>query len=287
MEQIGALDANFLYTETNSVHNHIASIQILELPVGQTAKDFIEGLRQVISDRRHLVPYLTRKLRYTPMNMDHPFWVEDKQFNIDNHIYEVPLETAATSEAGFSKLEEKIAELHAVPMDRSKPLWSMQVITGFADRKIAYYNQTHHVCIDGVSGQLALAMLMDPSAEVRQFEQTTNAGAKDSVQSGNLELLIQSAENLISFQADNQHRLLGQIESSVRLGQRTIDPSKQLGALMEPAPDDSLQQNNWKWQKLYRWSNFARGCKTHRQSAGLQSQRCVYEYCCWRITHLS
>ena len=65
MEQIGALDANFLYTETNSVHNHIASIQILELPEGQTAKDFIEGLRQVISDRRHLVPYLTRKLRYT------------------------------------------------------------------------------------------------------------------------------------------------------------------------------------------------------------------------------
>ncbi|MDC6449801.1 wax ester/triacylglycerol synthase family O-acyltransferase [Pseudomonadales bacterium] len=237
MEQIGALDANFLYTETNSVHNHIASIQILELPVGQTSKDFIEGLRQVISDRRHLVPYLTRKLRYTPMNMDHPFWVEDKQFNIDNHIYEVPLETADTSDAGFSKLQEKIAELHAVPMDRSKPLWSMQVITGFADRKIAYYNQTHHVCIDGVSGQLALAMLMDPSAEVRQFEQTANAGTKDSVQSGNLEMLIQSAENLISFQADNQHRLLGQIESSVRLGQRTIDPSKQLGALMEPAPE--------------------------------------------------
>jgi len=78
---------------------------------------------------------------------------------------------------------------------------------------------------------------MDPSAEVRQFEQTASAGAKDSVQSGNLEMLIQSAENLISFQADNQHRLLGQIESSVRLGQRTIDPSKQLGALMEPAPE--------------------------------------------------
>ena len=236
MEQIGALDANFLYTETKSVQNHIASIQILELPEGQTVIDFIEGLKKVISERRHLVPYLTRKLRYAPMNMDHPFWVEDKQFNIDNHIYEVALETAAKPEEGFSQLEEKIAELHAVPMDRSKPLWSIQVITGFADRKIAYYNQTHHVCIDGVSGQLALAMLMDPSTEVRQFEHQTNAGTNANMGSGDLEMLIQSAENLISFQAYNQHRFLGQIESSVRLGQRTIDPSKQLGALMETAP---------------------------------------------------
>ncbi len=236
MEQIGALDANFLYTETESAHNHIASIQILELPAGQTAEEFIQGLKSVFLARRHLVPYLTRKLRFMPMNMDHPFWVEDKQFDIDNHIYEVTLESAATQEESFTKLEAKIAELHAVPMDRSKPLWSLQVITGLADGKIAYYNQTHHVCIDGVSGQLALAMLMDPTAEVRQFEPETVVETSNSTRSEYVEMLSKSAQNLTSFQADAQNRLLGEIESSVRLGQRTIDPSKQLGALVEGAP---------------------------------------------------
>ena len=236
MEQIGALDANFLYTETKSVQNHIASIQILQLPEELTVEQFIAGFKTVISDRLHLVPYLTQKLQFVPANMDHPFWVKAQDFNIDDHIYEVALEPASSSDAGFKQLEDKIAELHAVPMDRSKPMWSIQVITGFEEGKVAYYNQVHHACLDGVSGQLALAMLMDPTTKVRQFEQPVAEAGTTNEGQGLLDMISRSAENLFSFQADGQSRLLGQIESATRLGQRAIDPSRQLGALLEQAP---------------------------------------------------
>jgi len=235
MEQIGALDANFLYTETKSVRNHIASVQIVKVPEGQSTEQFIAGLKSVISDRLHLVPYLTRKLRFLPGNIDHPFWVRDTNFDINDHIYEVALDPLAPSDDSFRKLEERIAQIHAKPMDRSKPLWSLQVITGFEEGKVAYYNQMHHACVDGVSGQLAIRQLMDPSQDVRILNEASLASAADKVPSL-LELFSKSTENLLCYQAGNQGRLLGQLESMARLGQRAIDPSKQLGALTMSAP---------------------------------------------------
>jgi diacylglycerol O-acyltransferase len=245
MEQIGALDANFLYTETKSVNNHIASIQILQLPEGQSNAEFITGLKSVITNRRHLVPYLTRKLKFVPANIDHPFWIEDQNFNIDNHIFEVALEVAlepkSESGDGFERLQKKVAEIHAVPMNRAIPLWSIQVITGFAEGKVAYYNQVHHSCVDGVSAQLAITQLMDPSSEIRSFEQPVREQSEVEEQSANnsismFELFSRSAENLFSYQADNHSRLLGQMESAAKLSQRAVDPSKQLGALFDAAP---------------------------------------------------
>lgn len=236
MEQIGALDANFLYTETKSVKNHIASIQILQLPEGQSNAEFVDHLKSVISTRLHLVPYLTRKLRFVPANIDHPFWINDQDFNIDNHIYEVPLEPNSSDGNRFELLEAKIAEIHAIPMNRDMPLWSLQVITGFADGKVAYYNQVHHACVDGVSGQLALTQLMDPSAEIRSFEQPITEQQTSKKSTSVFDLISRSAENLLSFQVDNQNRLLGQMESTAKLSQRAADPSKQLGALFDSAP---------------------------------------------------
>ena len=39
MEKLGAVDANFLYTETESVLNHIASVQRLRLAAGTDCDD--------------------------------------------------------------------------------------------------------------------------------------------------------------------------------------------------------------------------------------------------------
>ena len=42
MYKLGALDAGFLYNETELSPQHIASVQVLELPEGVTEAEFVD-----------------------------------------------------------------------------------------------------------------------------------------------------------------------------------------------------------------------------------------------------
>ena len=78
MYKLGALDAGFLYNETDRSPQHIASVQILELPAGMSEDQYFEQVKALMMDRIHLVPYFTNKLRHVPFNLDHPVWVKDR-----------------------------------------------------------------------------------------------------------------------------------------------------------------------------------------------------------------
>ena len=118
MQKLAALDANFLYTETDRMPNHISAFQILELPGGTDVDDFIANIKRGYMERLHLVPYLYRKIQFTPGNFDHPVWVTDENFDVDNHVFKAVLPGPGT----FRQLEEKIAEIHTGRLDRDKPL---------------------------------------------------------------------------------------------------------------------------------------------------------------------
>ena len=87
MYKLGALDAGFLYNETDRCPQHIASIQVLELPSDITEAEFVENLKALLMSRIHLVPYFTNKLQQVPFNLDHPVWVRDLEFDINNHVH--------------------------------------------------------------------------------------------------------------------------------------------------------------------------------------------------------
>jgi len=75
MQKLGALDANFFYSETPRNPNHVASVQKFELPEGTDRGEFVSGLKAFMAARIHLVPYLTRKIQFIPGGFDHPVWV--------------------------------------------------------------------------------------------------------------------------------------------------------------------------------------------------------------------
>lgn len=230
MQKLGALDANFLYSETELILNHIASVQRFELPEGVSAAEFAGGLKQFLMGRLHLVPYLYRKLRFVPGNFDHPFWVNDKAFNIDNHVTEVKV----PSPGGLKQTEETVARLHATKMRRDRPLWHIYVLTGLEDGAIAYYNQVHHAAIDGMGGQAAIRLLMDETPDHLICERPASfslAGREDAAT-----LMRMTFENLMQFQLGNAKRMMGSLESTTRMFQRAFDPSRHFGALGERAP---------------------------------------------------
>ena len=51
MYKLGALDAGFLYNETDRSPQHIASVQVLELPEGITEDQFIDNVKSLMMAR--------------------------------------------------------------------------------------------------------------------------------------------------------------------------------------------------------------------------------------------
>jgi diacylglycerol O-acyltransferase / wax synthase len=164
MRQLTSLDAQFLAIETPRAFGHVGGLAIYDpasAPGGElTARDVC---RQ-ISERIHLLPPFTQKLATVPLGLDHPYWIEDTDFDMDFHVREIGLAPPGDDQ----QLAEQVARIMARPLDRSRPLWELYLIHGLEDDREAMLTKFHHSAIDGVSGNDILAVLLDPHPEGRE-----------------------------------------------------------------------------------------------------------------------
>ena len=244
MYKLSATDAGFLYAETPLCPMHVASVQVMALPDGVSEDEFIASLKPFIAARRHLVPYLTNRLQATPFDLDHPLWVRDPDFDIDRHIYRVDV----PAPGGQAELERTIAELHATPMDRSRPLWEMAVLCGLADedglggRKVAYYSRVHHACLDGMAGQAATMTLMDTEPQPRPIATPPVEFSERPARHDTLSLMLDAWRNFAVDQVDQFTGWPKRLDASARLWQRALDSSESLGAPPAPAPKTNFNR---------------------------------------------
>jgi WS/DGAT/MGAT family acyltransferase len=164
MQQLTGLDAAFLALETANATGHVGGLCLLD-PRDAPAPLTLSRLTEVLAGRLPLVPVLRRKLLNVPLGLDQPYWIDDPDFDIEYHIREVALPRPGSD----AQLTEQVARLHARPLDRSRPLWEIYLITGLAKRRAAVYTKIHHAAIDGVSGAELLTVLLDLSPEGRDL----------------------------------------------------------------------------------------------------------------------
>ena len=127
MQQLTGLDASFLALETASTTGHVGGLSMLD-PGGAPGPLNLARLTEVIAERLPLVPVLRRKLLSVPLGLDQPYWVDDPGFDIEYHVREIALPRPGSD----AQLTEQVSRLHARPLDRSKPLWELYLITGLA-----------------------------------------------------------------------------------------------------------------------------------------------------------
>src|SRR3981189_3060930 len=84
--KLSSMDASFLYLETPEMPMHVGSMAIFRLPDDYKG-DFFEDFKAMIASRLHIAPILKAPLQKAPLDLDHPSWVEDDQFDIDRHIF--------------------------------------------------------------------------------------------------------------------------------------------------------------------------------------------------------
>ena len=165
MQQLTGLDAFFLTLETAHSTGHVGGVSVLD-PRGASEPLTLARLTELVAERLPLAPpVLRRKLLRVPFDLDQPYWVDDPDFDIEYHIRELALPRPGSA----AQLTEQVARLHARPLDKSRPLWEIYLITGLARRQVAVYTKIHHAAIDGVSGAELLTMLLDLSPEGREI----------------------------------------------------------------------------------------------------------------------
>jgi WS/DGAT/MGAT family acyltransferase len=86
-----------------------------------------------------------------PFNIDQPYWVEDQYFDQVYHVRHIAL----PKPCNWQKLCSMVANLHAQPLNRNRPLWEVHVIDGLDQIDgipvgcFAVLFKIHHALMDG------------------------------------------------------------------------------------------------------------------------------------------
>ncbi|AKN16810.1 hypothetical protein MHAE_00510 [Mycobacterium haemophilum DSM 44634] len=167
MQRLSGLDASFLYLETSSQPMHVCSIMELDtstMPGGYT----FDRLRDALSLRIKAMPEFRERLANSPLNLDHPVWVDDPNFHVDRHLHRIGLPPPG----GRAELSEICGHIASLPLDRRRPLWEMWVIEGVAGTdchrdggRVAVMTKVHHAGVDGVTGANLMSRLCATEAD--------------------------------------------------------------------------------------------------------------------------
>ena len=183
MQRLSGLDASFLYLETPSQPLHVCSILELDtstMPGGYT----FDRLRDELALRIKAMPQFREKLADSPLNLDHPVWVDDNNFDVNRHLHRIGLPPPG----GRNELAEICGHIAGLPLDRTRPLWEMWVIEGVAGTdaqqggRLAVMTKVHHACVDGVTGANLMSQLCSTEADAPAPEPVEGVGGASHIE---------------------------------------------------------------------------------------------------------
>lgn len=162
-----SLDASFLYLEQPNALMHVAGIYTFARPL-----DY-EAVVRYVRERLHLIPRYTERAMMVPLNLGHPTWAPDPDFDIRRHI----LRHQLRGDGSDRPLAALCARLFTQPLDRTRPLWEMHLIDGYG-KGCAMLAKTHHCMIDGASGVQLINILMDASPKPAAIAAPSSRGRR-------------------------------------------------------------------------------------------------------------
>lgn len=190
MRRLTGLDASFLYMETPNNHMHVGAIYVLD-PEGNPDACSFEAVKQTIVDRLHILPPFRWRLVEVPFGLHHPLWINDPDFDIEYHVRRAAL----PAPGGKLELCEYAAQFMARPLDRSRPLWELEVVEGLEGGRVALITKTHHAAIDGASGAELTTALLDTSIDGRDVPPPSRGFKPDRIPS-EIEVLAYAVRSL-------------------------------------------------------------------------------------------
>ena len=163
MERLTAADLSMVWPEDFGWPQDIGALAILD---GSGLLDAdgrlpIEGIRDQLGRRLHLLPRFRQLLYMPPKGLGWPLWVDAPSFDLAEHVGVFPL----GPEAGEGQLIAACEQLFQRRLDRSRPLWRLWFLPGLPEGRIGLFMKLHHAVADGIAGVAAIGAFLDLSAD--------------------------------------------------------------------------------------------------------------------------
>jgi diacylglycerol O-acyltransferase len=154
-------DAMFLHVENDVTPMHIGGVSIFEGPPPP-----FEELRAMVESKLDLTPRYRQKVRFVPLGMGEPVWVDDPHFNIDYHLRHSAIPAPGTE----TQLRATAARVFSQHLDRSKPLWEIWMVQGLDEDRWALLSKVHHCMVDGVAATDMMSLMFGERPEATNGE---------------------------------------------------------------------------------------------------------------------
>jgi diacylglycerol O-acyltransferase / wax synthase len=228
MEWMSPQDASFLHIEGPNTPMHIGGVSIFEGPPPP-----FDRLEEMVASKLDAVPRYRQKVRFVPLALGRPVWVDDPYFNLGYHLRHSALPAPGTEEV----LRRTAARIFAQHLDRRRPLWEIWMLEGVSENRWALLSKVHHSMVDGVSStDLMTVMFGDSSPPPGQ-------GWQPAPEPTGAELVLRS----LTRQAVNPAEQLRVLRSAARRPRTSLEQAQALvrgigsaAGLLRPLGSSSL-----------------------------------------------
>jgi diacylglycerol O-acyltransferase / wax synthase len=156
VQSMSAQDATFLHVENDVTPMHIGGVSIFEGPPPS-----FEELSEMVSGKLHHTPRYRQKVRFVPLGVSEPVWVDDPYFEVDYHLRH----TAVPPPGSGEQLRTMAARVFSQHLDRARPLWEIWMVEGLEHGRWALLSKVHHCMVDGVAATDLMSVMFGDDAE--------------------------------------------------------------------------------------------------------------------------
>ena len=163
MKQLTGIDASFIHLERDKNKFQVGTLLFYDASTAKNSFVRFKDILKTFDSRIDKNSLLRKKLQMVPLSLDHPYWVKDPDFDIEDHVRHVAL----PKPGDWRQLCILVARLHDRPLDFARPLWEAYVIEGLDNVEgipqggFAIYFKLHHASIDGVGGNDLVTAIHD------------------------------------------------------------------------------------------------------------------------------
>lgn len=171
MEMLSALDATFIYLESEHSPMSIGAVYVIDLK--DAPDDFsYRAWYSLVKSRLKLSSVFRQRLVEVPLDLSFPYWVRDPGFDLDNHLPE----KALPEPGGMKELMQLAADTWGQVLDRERPLWDITFVTGInniagiSKGSFALITRVHHAAVDGKASTEMMTAILDMTPEIRTID---------------------------------------------------------------------------------------------------------------------
>ena len=167
MRQLTALDALFLAAENDRTHGHVSALGVYDAVTASGRPLDASLVRELVTERIHLLPPLRWRLAGVPFGLDHPYWVDEGTSTSNTTSARSPCRAGRPTparRAGGPPDREPSGPGAPVVGDVSDPRTTRRLGGGV--------DEDDHAAVDGVSGAEVMSVLLDDAATGRELAST-------------------------------------------------------------------------------------------------------------------